>query len=99
MKELRGKQRRYLKSLANQLKPVVYVGKEGVSPALLRSIEDAYNTSELIKVKLERNSPLDRKELGARLAEATTSYLIQILGHTILLYRPDPEEARLQLPD
>ena len=64
MKELRGKQRRYLKSLANQLKPVVYVGKEGISPALLRSIEDAYNTSELIKVKLERNSPSTARSWG-----------------------------------
>jgi RNA-binding protein len=98
MEELKGKQRRYLKGLANQLKPTVYLGKEGISPALLRSIEDAYNTSELIKVKLEQNCPLDRKELGPRLAEETSSYLIQILGRTLLLYRPDAEEPKLQLP-
>ena len=98
MEELRGKQRRYLKSLANQLKPAVYVGKEGISKALLQSIEKAYNTSELIKIRLEHNCPLDRKELGPQLAAATNSCLIQILGHTILLYRPDPEEFKLQLP-
>ena len=98
MKELRGKQRRYLKSLANQLRPAVYVGKDGISRAVLQSIEEAYNTGELIKIRIDRSCPLDRKELGPRLAEATSSSLIQILGRTILLYRPDPEEPKLQLP-
>ena len=98
MEELKGKQRRYLKSLANQLRPMVYMGKEGISPALLNSIEDAYNTSELIKIKLEQNCPIDRKELGPQLAEQTRSYLIQILGRTLLLYRPDAEKPKLQLP-
>ncbi len=98
MVELKGKQRRYLKSMANQLKATVYVGKEGVSPALLQAIEDAYNGSELIKLKIERSCPIDRKELGPQLAEASESYLIQTLGQTLLLYRPDPEEPQIQLP-
>ncbi len=98
MEELKGIQRRYLKSLANRLKPVVYVGKEGLTPALLRTVEEAYNTGELIKIKLEQNCPLDRKELGPKLAEETGSHLIQTLGHTLLLYRPDPKEPKLQLP-
>ena len=98
MEELKGKQRRYLKSLANQLKPRVYMGKEGISPALLNSIEDAYNASELIKIKVEQNCPIDRKELGPQLAEQTGSYLIQILGRTLLLYRPDTGKPKLQLP-
>lgn len=98
MEGLKGKQRRYLKSLANQLKSTVYVGKEGISPALLQSIEDAYHNSELIKLKIERNCPVERKNLGPQLAEASASYLIQILGQTLLLYRPDPEEPQIQLP-
>ena len=98
MRELRGKQRRYLKSLANQLKATVYVGKEGITPALLQSIEDAYNGSELVKLKIERTCPVDRKELAPQLAEASESYLIQILGQTVLLYRPDPEDPGIELP-
>ena len=98
MQELKGKQRRYLKSLANPLKAVVYVGREGITPALLRSIDDAYNTSELIKLKIERSCAIDRRELGPQLAEASASHLIQIIGQTLLLYRPDPEDPRIQLP-
>lgn len=96
--ELKGKQRRYLKSLANQLKPAVFAGKEGVSSGLLAALEEAFNTRELIKIKLEQNCPVDRREMGPLLAAQTGSVLIQILGHTVLLYHPDPDEPVLQLP-
>ena len=98
MDELTGKQRRYLRGLANQLKAMVYLGKEGISVAVLRAIEEAYANQELIKIRLERACPLERQEAGRLLAEATRSHLVQVLGHTVLLYRPDPEEPRLQLP-
>ena len=98
LSELKGKQRRYLKSLANQMRPTVFAGKEGVSSGLIGAIETAFNTRDLIKVKLEQNCPVDRREMGPLLATRTSSLLIQILGHTILLYRPDPDEPVLQLP-
>ena len=96
--ELKGKQRRYLKSLANQLKPTVFAGKEGVSPGLLAALEESFNTRELIKIKLEQNCPVDRQQIGPLLATHTGAVLIQVLGRTILLYRPDPDEPVLQLP-
>ena len=97
--DLRGKQRRYLRGLGNTLKPVVYVGREGVSEAVLRSLEEAYTQRELIKVKVERGCPLDRREAGRALAEASSSHLVQVLGFTLLLYRADPEEPQIRLPD
>jgi len=66
MTALRGKARRYLRSL----------GKEGISPALLRSIDEAHAHHELIKVTIERGYPLDRKEAGDHLAVATESHLV-----------------------
>ena len=99
MENLTGKQRRYLRGLGNQLKATVYVGREGISEGILQSIEEAYNTGELIKVRVERNCPVPRKEAGPRLAEETGSHLVQVLGQTVLLYRPDEEEPKIQLPD
>lgn len=96
--DLKGKQRRFLRGLGTGLRPSVFVGKEGISEALVKSVEDAYANSELVKVRLERNCPLDRKEAGPKLAGATDSHLIQVLGRTLLLYRPDPDEPTLQLP-
>ena len=97
MNDLSGKQRRFLRGLGNGLKPCVNVGKEGVSPELLGAIEDAYSNQELIKIKLERNCPIDRKEVGPVLARVTDSYLVQILGQTVLLYRPH-EDPTIRLP-
>ena len=85
--ELRGKSRRYLRGLGNQLRPTVYLGKEGISPALLQSLDEAHAHNELVKVRVERSCPLDRKEAGDRLA------------NTVLLYRPDPDKPQIVLPD
>ena len=99
MTELRGKARRYLRGIGNQLRPTVYLGKESISPALLQSLDQAHAHNELVKVRVERSCPLDRKEAGDLLAAATESHLIQILGNTVLLYRPDPDEPQIILPD
>jgi RNA-binding protein len=96
---LRGKDRRYLRGLGNQLRPTVHLGKEGVSSALIRSLDEAHANNELVKVRLERSSPLERREAGDRLAAATESHLVQILGNTLLLYRPDPDEPKIVLPN
>jgi len=98
MEELTGKQRRYLRGLGNQLKATVYVGKEGITEGILKSIEESYNTSELLKIRIERGCPLDRREAGQQLAEKTQSHLVQVLGQTVLLYRTDPEEPEIKLP-
>lgn len=94
-----GKQRRHLRGLGHNLRPCVNVGKEGISPQVLHSVEDAYRNNELIKLRVERSCPVDRKEAAAELAAGSRSHLVQVLGRSILLYRPDPESVSpLQLP-
>lgn len=97
MDELTGKQRRYLRALGNQLKAVAFVGREGVSTAVLHSLEEVYANRELVKLKIERSCPLNRKEVGAKLAAASQSHLVQVMGQTVLLYRADPEEPKIDL--
>ena len=98
MEDLTGKQRRYLRGLGYHLRPTVFVGSAGITDALLASVADAYSNSELIKIRLERSCPVDRREAGRLLSQSTDSHLVQVLGRTILLYKPDPEEPALQLP-
>ena len=50
MATLNPKQRQYLKGLAHSLKPIFQIGKEGITDGLLRSIEDSFNSRELLKV-------------------------------------------------
>jgi len=97
MKRLTGKQVRFLRGLGHHLQPVVLVGKEALTPALLAAAEEALAHHELIKVKLQEGCLLDRREVAEALSTALQAEVAQILGKTILLYRPAAEPV-LQLP-
>ena len=89
-------ERRHLRSLAHPLKPVVFVGEGGVSPAVTKALDEALTSHELVKIRLRQ--PTDKKATARELAEATASGLCGVVGHTVVLYRPHPEEPRIQLP-
>lgn len=96
MHKLTGKQARYLRGLGHHLKPVVMIGKEEISDALLLATEEALASHELIKVKLQEGCLLDRGEVADFLSRETGSAVAQLLGKTILLYRAaDPPTIRL----
>ena len=90
-------QRRHLRSLAHPLKPVVFVGEGGISPALTKALDEALTSHELVKIRLRQ--PADKKTAARELAEASASALCGVVGHTVVLYRPHPEEPRIKLPD
>ncbi len=93
------KQRAHLRSLAHHLKPVLHVGKEGVTDASVRSLEDAFNTRELLKVKVQEAAPADVREAGAELAARIEgAHLVQTIGRTAVLYRAHPERPEIRLP-
>jgi len=93
------KQRAHLKSLAHHLKPVAFVGKEGITDSTLRSIQEALNTRELIKVKVLEAAPLHVRDAGAELEQRIEgSALVQTIGRIAVLYRPHPEKPQIELP-
>lgn len=89
---------RYLRGLGHHLDPVVQIGKEGLSDALVAATNDALRTHELIKVKVGTESPIDRKEAGPELAARTGATLAQVLGRTLLLYKRHPSKPKIELP-
>jgi RNA-binding protein len=97
MQQLTGKQVRFLRGLGHHLQPVVMIGKDAISEALLASLEEALAAHELIKVKLQEGCPLDRREAATSLAEKTGAAAAQVLGKTILLYRQG-EKPKINLP-
>jgi RNA-binding protein len=96
--ELSGKQRRHLRALGHHLQPVVQVGHEGISEALVQETDRQLASHELIKVKIGESSPQDRHSSADLLAERTGSQVAQVLGRTALLYRPRKDEPRIVLP-
>jgi len=78
------------------LRPLVQVGEGGLSASLLGALEEALRDHELVKVRLRE--PQDKKAAARELAEASRSALCGVVGHTVILYRPHPEEPQIELP-
>ncbi|GIM48361.1 putative RNA-binding protein YqeI [Collibacillus ludicampi] len=95
---LTGKQKRYLRSLAHHLDPILQVGKGGVSENLLEQVSLALEAHELIKVAVLNNCEEDKDEVAHQLAEGTESELVQVIGKTIVLYRESVEKKQIELP-
>ena len=95
--EISGKQKRFLRGLGHHLKPVVMVGKDEINQKVINATDEALELHELIKIKLQEGCLSDRKSVAAELSEQTGSAVAQILGHTILLYRP-AKEPTIKLP-
>ena len=95
---LTGKQRRHLRALGHHLTPVVQIGHEGVSEALVQQTDGQLEAHELIKIKIGENAPEDRHASAEALAEKTRSQVAQVLGRTALLYRPRQKNPAIELP-
>lgn len=91
--ELTGKQNRFLRGLGHGLNPFVMVGKQHLSEEVVKATEEALEKHELIKVRIQEGCLTDRKTVAAELASETGSAVVQILGHTFLLYRPSENEV------
>jgi len=96
--ELTGKQRRHLRALGHHLDPVVQVGQDGVSDAVVGQADAQLDAHELIKVKIGESSPQDRHEAADTLAARTQAQVAQVLGRTVLLYRPRKDKPQIVLP-
>ncbi len=94
-----GAQKKYLRGLAHSLKPVVWIGRNGLTEALLESLDEALDSHELVKVKFTDHQ--DRKrELSAEIDERLRTEQAGAIGHVVILYRQarDPEKRAIRLP-
>lgn len=94
---LTGKQKRFLRGLGHDLKPVIMVGKNEINESLVSETDTALTAHELIKVKILESCTMDRHEVAETMAKACGADVAQVLGRTLLLYRRG-EEAKIELP-
>lgn len=96
---LSSSQRDALKRMAHHLKPTVYVGKQGVTPTVVKTTDEVLLAQELIKVKFNDRKD-EKRVLTDTLAGETQAQVVGILGNIATLYRPHPEEEkrRIDLP-
>lgn len=92
--ELTGKQKRYLRSLAVNIRPIVQIGKSGVSNEILTSIRHAADARELIKVNILQNSDETAKDVAAMIDEMGLN-VVQIIGRNVVVFKvSDRKENR-----
>jgi RNA-binding protein len=75
-----------LKSRAQLLKPVLRLGKAGVTPEFLAALEEQLNLRQILKIRFEGFKE-ERKTLSKEIAAQTNSLLVQQVGHTAVYYR------------
>ncbi len=96
--ELSDKQKKYLRGLAHDLKPVVLVGNAGVTPSLIAELERSLDHHELIKVKLRVG---DRDATGAAIDDITTqsrAELVGRIGNVAIVFRRNRQQPVVTLP-
>jgi len=90
---LNSRQKKILRAKAHDLKPIVLVGKTGVTDGCIHSIDTAIESHELIKVKFLEHK--DKKQsLSKSICEKTNSEIIGDIGHTIMFFRQNPDKDK-----
>ena len=91
------KQRAYLRSMANTLETILYVGKDGVTPGTVKEAFDALEARELIKGCVQQGAPLSDKEALESLCAQVGAEPVQCIGRRFVMYKPSRENPRIVL--
>jgi len=87
-------ERQKLKGRAHQLEPVVLVGSDGLSAAVIAEIDRALKSHELIKVRV--NAGRDKREaILGEICAKTGAQPVQHIGKILVVFRPGPVDSAL----
>ena len=89
-----GKQRAYLRSLANKVPAIFQIGKEGISDNLIKQLSDALTARELIKIHVLENCELTAREASDQLSDILGAIPVQTIGSKVVLYRQSDDEKK-----
>lgn len=95
---LTGKQKGYLRSMGNEMDPIIQVGKGGITEALVTQTEETLEARELIKCRVLQNCSEEPKTVAEQLAEQVQADLVQVIGRNFLLFRASRNKPVIVLP-
>ena len=98
MASLTATQKRYLRQLAHDQRPVVLIGAAGLSNAVIAELDAALGHHELVKVRIRSGDRDQREATITQMCRETDAQLVQRIGHTAVLYRRHPQKPRIRLP-
>lgn len=98
---LTGKQKRFLRSLAQNTKPLMQIGKNTISDNFIKTFNIQLESHELIKVSILNNCFENKDELAVKLCEESKCELVQIIGNQLIFYKEshkNNKEDKIVLP-
>ncbi len=95
--EITSKQRAYLRSLASTLPTIMQVGKDGVNENMIKTVSDALEARELIKLSVLQNSSETPRSAAEALAAATSATVVCTIGSKLVLYRESATHKKIEL--
>lgn len=93
MQQLTSSQRSHLKRLAHDLRPLIQIGKNGLTDQLRITLDNELNAHELVKIKFMAFQE-ERAEITRELVEATGCAQVAMIGNTAILFREHPDPAK-----
>ena len=95
---LTGKQRAALRSMSNDMDTIMQVGKDGVNENMIKTVSDALEARELIKMRVLENSGMTAREAAEELAGALGADVVSVVGARFVLYRRSEKQPKIELP-
>lgn len=90
--ELRGKQKRFLRSKAHHLNPIFQIGKGGLNDAMIVQVDEALEKRELLKISLLQNTDENAADVAEILENKIDCNVVQIVGRVLVLYKASTQE-------
>jgi RNA-binding protein len=97
--ELRPAQRKEIRAQAHHLEPVVRIGGEGLTQAVIKEADAALKAHGLIKVRVFSDERETREEMLAKLCDELNAAPIQHIGKLLILWRPMPPKEKAERED
>ena len=91
------KQRAYLRGLANGIPAIMQIGKSGITENLTKTVSDALEARELIKLTVLENAMETPRAMADALAEAVSADVVGVIGRKVILYRESVNHKTIEL--
>lgn len=94
---LTSKQRAYLRGLSNGIPAIMQIGKGGIGENLIKTVSDALEARELIKLTVLENAMETPRQMADELAAAVCADVVCVIGRKVILYRESVNNKKIEL--
>jgi RNA-binding protein len=101
VEKLKGYQKKHLKGLVHGVKPLVFVGQKGISPTVIKAVDESLEKHEVVKLKfIDFKEKSQKQEMAGAIEKETASELVGMIGHIAIFYRQqrNPEKRKIVVP-